>query len=46
MSAAESAKFVIIGGGTVGCGVAYQLALATRNHAMAGTAFEGQGEMK
>ena len=28
MSAAESAKFVIIGGGAVGCGVAYQLALA------------------
>ena len=28
MSAAESAKIVIIGGGAVGCGVAYQLALA------------------
>ncbi|MDE0940369.1 MAG: FAD-dependent oxidoreductase, partial [Pirellulales bacterium] len=28
MSAAESAEIVIIGGGAVGCGVAYQLALA------------------
>ena len=28
MSGTESAKIVIIGGGTVGCGVAYQLALA------------------